>query len=240
MEITKLAHPTAVTPIPGSGEAITETSVAQDNGIITGVVPEAPTEPALAELAAPSQPIISLPIVSVSGAHGGKRKRRLVIDEQKSIPSEVMKIQMQDTSDITTQLDLAPPTKKLMFWKETGSVDKLFSLPGKAIPSRILQRLFTRNLITLTIPDDSPDEQQSYLCVNLQASFINRTTNARIQKLKQMPAEQPQNSDYDQNLMPPPPTPRPVPENQQPHVLSDISEQTERTSSLQTESKDIG
>ncbi len=57
-----------------------------------------------------------------------------------------MKIQMQDTSEIVTQLDLAPPTKRLMHMKETGGLDKLFTLPGRAIPSRILQRMFTRNL----------------------------------------------------------------------------------------------
>lgn len=71
-----------------------------------------------------------------------------------------MKLQMEDTSDITTQLDLAPPTKKLMHWKETGSVDKLFTLPGRAIPSRVLQRLFTRNLQTVAIPDDAPPDEQ--------------------------------------------------------------------------------
>ena len=75
-----------------------------------------------------------------------KRKRRLIIDELKSIPSELMKTQMQDTSEIVAQLDLAPPTKRLMRMKETGGLDKLFTLPGRAIPSRVLQRMFTRNL----------------------------------------------------------------------------------------------
>ncbi|KAL3317949.1 Double-strand-break repair protein rad21 [Cichlidogyrus casuarinus] len=80
-----------------------------------------------------------------------KRKRRLVIDEQKAIPSEVMKLQMQDTSDITANLDLAPPTKKLMYWKENGSVDKLFQLPARALHCRVLQRIFIRNLRTMQV-----------------------------------------------------------------------------------------
>jgi len=47
-----------------------------------------------------------------------------------------MKLQLSDTSDVVTTLDLAPPTKKLMHWKETGGVEKLFSLPGRAIASK--------------------------------------------------------------------------------------------------------
>jgi hypothetical protein len=37
---------------------------------------------------------------------------------------------MADVRDTTAQLDLAPPTKKLMHLRETGSVDKLFQNPG--------------------------------------------------------------------------------------------------------------
>nr|VZH93412.1 unnamed protein product [Spirometra erinaceieuropaei] len=101
---------------------------------------------------------IDVTVTATEPRRAAKRKRRLIIDEQKSIPSELMKTQMQDTTDITTQLDLAPPTKRLMHMKETGSLDKLFTLPGRAIPSRILQRMFTRNLITQAIPDDLHEE----------------------------------------------------------------------------------
>lgn len=60
---------------------------------------------------------------------------------------------MQDTSEIVAQLDLAPPTKRLMRMKETGGLDKLFTLPCRSISSRILQRLFSRNLRTQPIND---------------------------------------------------------------------------------------
>lgn len=77
-----------------------------------------------------------------------RKKRKLVIDEQKAIASETMKLQLSDTSDIVTTLDLAPPTKKLMHWKETGGVEKLFAFPGHVLVSKKLSRLFTINLIT--------------------------------------------------------------------------------------------
>ena len=41
------------------------------------------------------------------------------MDEVKAISGEEMKAQLRDTTDIVTTLDLAPPTKRLMNWKET-------------------------------------------------------------------------------------------------------------------------
>lgn len=64
-----------------------------------------------------------------------KRKRKLIVDEVKNISGEEMKAQLSDTTDIVITLDLAPPTKRLMHWKETGGVEKLFALPGKNIPA---------------------------------------------------------------------------------------------------------
>lgn len=75
------------------------------------------------------------------GAEKKKRKRKLIVDEQKGFPSETMKLQLSDTSDIITTLDLAPPTKKLMHWKETGGVEKLFALPGRAIISKTASKV---------------------------------------------------------------------------------------------------
>lgn len=57
-----------------------------------------------------------------------------------------MKNQLSDTSDIITTLDLAPPTKRLMHWKETGGVEKLFALPARPIPARALFKNYQRHL----------------------------------------------------------------------------------------------
>ncbi|BFZ21127.1 hypothetical protein BsWGS_24168 [Bradybaena similaris] len=96
-----------------------------------------------------------LDITTVPGTERkGKRRRKLIVDEQKGIPSETMKLQLSDTSDIVTSLDLAPPTKKLMLWKETGGVEKIFVLPGRPILSKVTAKLFTRNLICKPMSDD--------------------------------------------------------------------------------------
>ncbi|KAL1491871.1 hypothetical protein ABEB36_012400 [Hypothenemus hampei] len=96
----------------------------------------------------------ALPPVDTSalkGANKTKRKRKLIIDEVKNISGEEMKNQLSDTSDIVTSLDLAPPTKRLMHWKETGGVEKLFALPARSIPARMLFKIYQRHLTLKTI-----------------------------------------------------------------------------------------
>lgn len=83
-----------------------------------------------------------------------KRKRKLIVDEVKNISGEEMKSQLSDTTDIVTTLDLAPPTKRLMHWKETGGVEKLFALPGYSIPSRVLSKLYQRHLTTCAVENE--------------------------------------------------------------------------------------
>lgn len=72
-----------------------------------------------------------------------KRKRKLIVDSVKELDSKTIRAQLSDYSDIVTTLDLAPPTKKLMMWKETGGVEKLFSLPA--------QPLWNNRLLKVTV-----------------------------------------------------------------------------------------
>ncbi|KAL3085094.1 hypothetical protein niasHS_010163 [Heterodera schachtii] len=59
-----------------------------------------------------------------------KRKRKLIIDEQKVISGDEMKANMADYSDTIQPLDLAPPTKQLMRLKENGQLEKLLTMPA--------------------------------------------------------------------------------------------------------------
>ncbi|XP_045180950.1 double-strand-break repair protein rad21 homolog isoform X2 [Mercenaria mercenaria] len=110
------------------------------------------------------------------GVERKKRKRKLIVDEQQGIPSETMKMQLSDTSDIVTTLDLAPPTKKLMQWKETGGFEKLFALPGCAIRSRNILKMFKRNMKTR--PSEDFDENEERL--ELEAPEISREEDRSI------------------------------------------------------------
>uniref|UniRef100_A0A914ZM66 Double-strand-break repair protein rad21 n=2 Tax=Parascaris univalens TaxID=6257 RepID=A0A914ZM66_PARUN len=77
-----------------------------------------------------------------------KRKRRLIIDEQKNISGDEMKANMADYRDTLQPLDLAPPTKRLMRLKESGNVERLFNNPGcaslRAVP---LLKLYRSHLV---------------------------------------------------------------------------------------------
>ncbi|XP_043286205.1 double-strand-break repair protein rad21 homolog [Venturia canescens] len=106
---------------------------------------------------------------ALKGFTKAKRKRKLIVDEVKNISGEEMKAQLSDTSDIITTLDLAPPTKRLMHWKETGGVEKLFALPGRPLPARVLFKNYQRHLTSksydhedfgrLGVEEDLPLEQ---------------------------------------------------------------------------------
>ncbi|XP_026330257.1 double-strand-break repair protein rad21 homolog isoform X2 [Hyposmocoma kahamanoa] len=87
-----------------------------------------------------------------------KRKRKLIVDEVKNISGEEMKNQLSNTSDIVTTLDLAPPTRRLMHWKETGGVEKLFALPARPIPSRVLSKKYQRNMTLRNEAEEGDDE----------------------------------------------------------------------------------
>ena len=71
-----------------------------------------------------------------------------------------MKIQLSDTTDIVGVLELAPPTRRLMFLKETGGVEKLFASSVSSIYSKTLQQFITRHLITRPLEQMPPDNAQ--------------------------------------------------------------------------------
>ncbi|XP_068623261.1 double-strand-break repair protein rad21 homolog isoform X2 [Battus philenor] len=135
-----------------------------------------------------------------------KRKRKLIVDEVKNISGEEMKNQLSNTSDIVTTLDLAPPTRRLMHWKETGGVEKLFSLPARHIPSRILFKKYARNMTSRNEADEaeaarSPDPET-----------VRRTGRKRRHEESIHPPETPAPSTIEME----PPTP--VPQEYEPSV----------------------
>ncbi|XP_034551590.1 double-strand-break repair protein rad21-like protein 1 [Notolabrus celidotus] len=81
----------------------------------------------------------------------GKRKRKLIVDQEKELSSEFMKEQLSDYSDMICHLDIAPPTLQLMQWKERGGADKLFSLPCSSIVSPLIQELFAKSVFQVKI-----------------------------------------------------------------------------------------
>ncbi|CAH2040368.1 unnamed protein product, partial [Iphiclides podalirius] len=137
-----------------------------------------------------------------------KRKRKLIVDEVKNISGEEMKNQLSNTSDIVTTLDLAPPTKRLMHWKETGGVEKLFSLPARPIPSRVLFKKYQRNM---TLRGET-EEADAAAARSPDPEPVRRAGRKRRHEESLQPPETPAPSTVDME----PPTP--VPQEYEPSI----------------------
>lgn len=137
-----------------------------------------------------------------------KRKRKLIVDSIKELDSKTIRAQLSDYSDIVTTLDLAPPTKKLMMWKETGGVEKLFSLPAQPLWNNRLLKLFTRCLTPL-VPDEMRKRRKGGEAENLD-EFLKEFENPEVpreeqQTLPQQPQQplqtQPQRDVIDEPIL---------------------------------------
>ncbi|CAI9542867.1 unnamed protein product [Staurois parvus] len=155
-----------------------------------------------------------------------KRKRKLIVDSVKELDSKTIRAQLSDYSDIVTTLDLAPPTKKLMMWKETGGVEKLFSLPAQPLWNPRLLKLFTRCLTPL-VPDELRKRRKGGEADNLD-EFLKEFENPDVprEELRQQDViDQPileeasrlqesmmegSRTQLDETVMPPPPQPQGV------------------------------
>ncbi|KFP13598.1 RAD21 protein, partial [Cochlearius cochlearius] len=122
-----------------------------------------------------------------------KRKRKLIVDSVKELDSKTIRAQLSDYSDIVTTLDLAPPTKKLMMWKETGGVEKLFSLPAQPLWNNRLLKLFTRCLTPL-VPEDLRKRRKGGEADNLD-EFLKDFENPEVPREEQQQQQQQQQRD---------------------------------------------
>lgn len=70
------------------------------------------------------------PVEVVQKKKRSRRKRKLVVDEEKILATESIKSQLADSSDIVKPATLAPPTKQRMKLKSVSTTEKLFALPN--------------------------------------------------------------------------------------------------------------
>uniref|UniRef100_A0A0N5AXI1 Double-strand-break repair protein rad21 homolog n=1 Tax=Syphacia muris TaxID=451379 RepID=A0A0N5AXI1_9BILA len=90
----------------------------------------------------------AIAIAGMEKAARPKRRRRLIVDEQKNISGDEMKANMANFRDTLQPLDLAPPTKQLMRLREMSSAEKLYSNPGCcALRAPVLLKLYRSHLV---------------------------------------------------------------------------------------------
>ena len=121
-----------------------------------------------------------------------KRKRKLIVDDIKAITGEGMKVQLSDSSDIVTTLDIAPPTKRLMHWKETGGVDELFNLPSRKFGALSINNNYKACLKMKSTVDESIQVDRAGEAIQLDHIGIDRDFEAvkkRAPKRKRIDSE---------------------------------------------------
>jgi hypothetical protein len=107
------------------------------------------------------EPLEVASVTTERAAPRTRKRRRLLIDENKNISGEEMKANMSSFDDILQQPDLAPPTKKLMIIREHGVREKLFAMPGcQTITNTDLIRIYQSHLVphARTIDESAVEE----------------------------------------------------------------------------------
>jgi len=107
-----------------------------------------------------------------------KRKRKLVVDIQKELTSDMIKEQLADYSDtVHPMCAFPPPTKKALSWREVGGCEQLFLRPTFPFIASSLIPLVTSHY-TAEIPGEPPEET----LIDLEQESRDVDTTAEIEK----------------------------------------------------------
>lgn len=98
-----------------------------------------------------------VPVTPTVEKRKGSRKRKLVVDQAKQLTNEAIREQLADYSDLIVPLDMAPPTRDLMLWKEGGGADKLFAQPCSSVITPEITQLFAKSVFEKKyyVPEDT-------------------------------------------------------------------------------------
>lgn len=86
-----------------------------------------------------------------------KRKRKLIVDVEKILSSNIISSQLASTEDIVKPATLAPPTKMRMKLKDSSTTDKLFNNPNINNIAPVLRKALVHNLTSKIV--DAPEPQ---------------------------------------------------------------------------------
>ena len=87
-----------------------------------------------------------------------KRKRKLIVDEEKILTSSAISSQLASTEDIVKPATLAPPTKLRMRLKDTSTTEKLFNNPVLENIAPHLHKAIVQNLTSKIVDAPEPEE----------------------------------------------------------------------------------
>jgi len=106
------------------------------------------------------------PVEVVQKGKRSRRKRKLIVDEEKILSTDSIKAQLADTSDIVKHATLAPPSKRRMTLKTISTVEHLFSLPGLDLFANQVIEPFVVNLTKTISSADAQKEDEEKMETN--------------------------------------------------------------------------
>ena len=98
------------------------------------------------------------PIEVVNKEKRSRRKRKLIVDDEKILSSRAISSQLANTDDIVQPATLAPPTKLRMKLKDSCTADKLFNNPAIENITSHLHKVIVQNLTAKIV--DAPEVEE--------------------------------------------------------------------------------
>ncbi|XP_019720584.1 double-strand-break repair protein rad21-like protein 1 isoform X1 [Hippocampus comes] len=84
----------------------------------------------------------------------GRRKRMLIVDQMTILTDKAMRMQLSDDSDLVVSLIMAPPTRQLMYWKESGTAVNLLMQPCSGVIGSEIKEAFPKDVIQVTYEEE--------------------------------------------------------------------------------------
>lgn len=145
------------------------------------------------------------PVEVVQKGKRSRRKRKLIVDEDKILSTDSIKAQLSDTTDIVKHASLAPPTKRRMKLKLISSVEQLFSVPCVDLLASPITEVFVVNLtktITGLEVESKEDEKMETNVVEEETSQESAESVEKNQKNVSVTFEEPL-PDFEEPTLPP-------------------------------------
>ncbi|XP_019477728.1 double-strand-break repair protein rad21-like protein 1 isoform X2 [Meleagris gallopavo] len=112
-----------------------------------------------------------------------KRKRKLLVDADKELSCHAIYHQLNNSVGTLVALDLAPPTKQTMMWKESGGVETLLSQPAQHLFHAELQTFFAkcfkrgrfemrRNVTQMEIEKPKKEQDATEMLITEELSYL--------------------------------------------------------------------
>uniref|UniRef100_A0A1I7T3P8 Rad21_Rec8_N domain-containing protein n=1 Tax=Caenorhabditis tropicalis TaxID=1561998 RepID=A0A1I7T3P8_9PELO len=110
-------------------------------------------EPEVEPHRVPSPESFELEPLDLENLEGGRKRRqrrprKLLVDAETMISNEAFRQQQEDFTDTMQEINMAPPSRRMLHLCVSGDLPHLMSLPGSSIKNRELLKMYREHLVT--------------------------------------------------------------------------------------------